>query len=625
VSIVTSDEGTGIINKRGQYVLEPNVNYFIYPVKLPERYFKTNEYIKGLYEVNNSSIKKCGYFYQNHLVVPISEDYFSTDVFFPFICFKNKNNKDSCGVMNVETGEKYIGSIDSKINVVRIQYKDAKGKEIVRYFDKECGDELFLKTTSQYGVEIIKDDNGTYSLKKQNDSIFVGEKYKYCSTYGWSNNIIVFSDYHGFKAFNGQGKCILHVVPENNSDCVVLNAYPSKNKNGNGAIVHCLEGKLSDKGIFDFYSTLYDGNGNKLYEGNNVHFLIEDWYYCLRNNGKTEIVHTAPFKVYSFDFFEPVYCNGMITMQEKNDKKTYAIINTETGKLIRGLKYRKIHPYNEGIAIAETSSFSKVAIDREGREVINNCSQYVIVSDKASDGVIGVRFSDYTYGYIYSNASLNHNQNPYDKGIKLFKEGKYAKAKSLFYNVMINDPTNTDCINYYGCCLERLGYYDSAIDAFLTILRIDPNNKLAIDNIEVCKQNKLIAEQNAQYSYDNAMTWFDGLTQFFNILGDAFTQYSDYTNDMNASRNTGYNYQNSSNNNKSNRQSGSDNVNKSHDARTYSDLETQLIKMNTYYNTYNDNQRRSIQSQMRSIRTKWENRGFRMYHSSWEDWDGRKR
>ena len=65
---------------------------------------------------------------------------------------------------------------------------------------------------------------------------------------------------------------------------------------------------------------------------------------------------------------------------------------------------------------------------------------------------------------------------------------------------------------------------------------------------------------------------------------------------------------------------------KNRDSNTYSSYESQLIKMNTYWESqYNDSQRRSIQQNMKKIRTKWETRGFQMFHSQWEDWDGKKR
>lgn len=85
-------------------------------------------------------------------------------------------------------------------------------------------------------------------------------------------------------------------------------------------------------------------------------------------------------------------------------------------------------------------------------------------------------------------------------------------------------------------------------------------------------------------------------------------------------------YSSSSSSSSSSEHSTSEMTSKNRDARTYSDYESQLIKMNTYWETqYNDNQRREIQQKMKSIRSKWESRGYRMQHSEWEDWDGRKR
>ena len=74
------------------------------------------------------------------------------------------------------------------------------------------------------------------------------------------------------------------------------------------------------------------------------------------------------------------------------------------------------------------------------------------------------------------------------------------------------------------------------------------------------------------------------------------------------------------------KQSGSDVEAKNKDQRSYSGFESQLIKMNTYYETeYSDSHRREIQSKMKRIREKWESRGFQMFRSSWEDWDGHKK
>jgi tetratricopeptide (TPR) repeat protein len=61
--------------------------------------------------------------------------------------------------------------------------------------------------------------------------------------------------------------------------------------------------------------------------------------------------------------------------------------------------------------------------------------------------------------------------------------------------------------------------------------------------------------------------------------------------------------------------------------RSYDGWVTQLINMNTYYETqYNDSNRRYIQEQMRHVREELlAKRGYSYPQSDWETWDGHKR
>lgn len=56
------------------------------------------------------------------------------------------------------------------------------------------------------------------------------------------------------------------------------------------------------------------------------------------------------------------------------------------------------------------------------------------------------------------------------------------------------------------------------------------------------------------------------------------------------------------------------------DRRTYSNWENQIRRMGTGLDPYNASTLQRAQSAMRNIRTKWEAKGERMYHSEWEDW-----
>lgn len=56
------------------------------------------------------------------------------------------------------------------------------------------------------------------------------------------------------------------------------------------------------------------------------------------------------------------------------------------------------------------------------------------------------------------------------------------------------------------------------------------------------------------------------------------------------------------------------------DRQTYYNWEDQVRKMGTGLTPYNASTLQRAQSAMRNIRTKWEAKGERMYHSEWEDW-----
>ncbi|ADV42813.1 outer membrane beta-barrel protein [Bacteroides helcogenes] len=118
-------------------------------------------------------------------------------------------------------------------------------------------------------------------------------------------------------------------------------------------------------------------------------------------------------------------------------------------------------------------------------------------------------------------------------------------------------------------------------------------------------------------------------------VADAYTEStgSSFVNDNVDNTGSGYSVSNNTNGSASGSTSRSSSNNsvsdvqaKNTDSNTYSKDESLLVKMNTYYERdYNDSDRISIQSRMKSIRTKWEGRGFKMRHSQWEDWDGRKK
>lgn len=82
-----------------------------------------------------------------------------------------------------------------------------------------------------------------------------------------------------------------------------------------------------------------------------------------------------------------------------------------------------------------------------------------------------------------------------------FKNGNYDKAKDLFYEIFMTDKTQLDALSSYACCLNNLGYYDSAIEVYDMVLSLDSDNEYALSNKEISENNKRkIANQQSEYS-----------------------------------------------------------------------------------------------------------------------------
>lgn len=106
------------------------------------------------------------------------------------------------------------------------------------------------------------------------------------------------------------------------------------------------------------------------------------------------------------------------------------------------------------------------------------------------------------------------------------------------------------------------------------------------------------------------------------------TNYSPSNNSSSSS--TSYSDSNSSNYNSVSRSQAdyrnsnktSEDLMNNSEKNKYGNYEYQLIHMRDYPQDYDNDQRISIQRAMKSIRTKWEKKGYKMYHSEWEDWKG---
>ena len=620
-SLVETEEGKGFINKKGVFLLPPNNTQRIEFVYHTDKSGKYTE-VPGLYTIENAQKNEKGYWYNNRMVIPLQRDNkYSID--FPFVSWTDSVDM-STKVLSLVTNEIYTGKVMKKGQLRTLIINTPQG-QISKYYDlfkeveviEKSSKGVWFSSPNGYSYDIIdaKGDTLLSHLEGWNIPLPI---WTHDMVYAYKLDSDTKPQVQHMRLYNGQGKLCLDLSSTEEIFVGMIS--------GNGFATTTFDQEWNS------HNDLYNFKGKKVIEDARYLLNITDnWFDVFYEKGNKFYYNIATEKKYPYRIGN--VSENMIVA--KNDKDQCFIINLKTDMYKFIPNATDIYAYHEGLAIVETKDSKRFAIDKNGNTILKDCDQYELLSfSKSSEGVIYVYYNyGGNYAYIYNPLLPNtpiygkdeHNEWLIKQGETFFNKKQYSKAKEYFYDVMINDPKNVIAITYYGTCLNNMGYYESAIDAIRTALKIDPNNEWASKNLKIAEDNLAQEKQwkEQQQNASNTVNWVDGLTQFLNILGDTFSEYAEFTNNMNTSRDSGSSYRsNSSSRSSSSTQSGSENTSRNRDSRTYSDLESQLIKMSTYPSTYNANQRKSIQSQMRSIRTKWESRGYRMFHSQWEDWNG---
>ncbi len=617
VAIVTSAKGTGIINKKGQYVYGPS-NCTI--TQCFNGYEKDNK-IPELYEIRENG--QTAIYYKNTIVIPFSTASIER-IFFPYIIFGGVSHK----VINVETGHEFTFSESSNSDISSL-FWDINGEETQgASIDKGTGDIKYHSSISSSGVKLTHNKNydGYGFLDMTSSAGDTILKKGFFSYPYWVNDLVLCTVWKDkipyLYCYDGTGKVVFSKKDLYGSNSFIESEMIILKKFVDSLFVYDMKGQIIlNEGGFSFFTKIT----NNYYERDCPLSRKESYIFDFKNKKK-----------YPYYFIEK-YKNGVIIGEDNNSIPF--ILNTQNGKYISitGIDRIDIESFAENTILAKDKDYNDIVIDLQGNILIKCGEKIKIKGEHFSDGVLLVEDKEkWCYGYIYNPAikpKFIYNQDEindklFQEAMELFNKGKYEKAKNIFYNIMINAPQDVATINNYGVCLEKLGYYDDAIDAYLTALEIDPNYENSRSNLEAAKQNKEIALQNQQYQYDNTMAILNGISSFLNILGDSFQQYASFAYETNNARESGYSTQ--SKTSSAHHTSGSSQRNDYEycktDQKTYSNYENQLIKMNTYWERqYNDKDRRYIQSQMRNIRQKWESKGYKMFHSPWEDWDGKKK
>ncbi len=591
VALVETETGQGLINKNGVFIIPPK-----YKIEREDNPI-SHPGVKNLFTVKDPSTGLSGVFYKNHFVVPMR--YESVNCYsYPIL------NADR-SYFHALTGE----SLPEGFYLNLGDYILGSLGNVSTFWDNEGNQLEITKESSSKGVTLFSDPDGNgYGLKGKNGEI-IQEASMTLGSPGWVDDIILLKSYKGDFVFGPDGKLLVNgsFIRKMGSHLIVIT-------NDDECVVYTL-------------------NGEKIYQKADAICVrqADNWIvvHSLEDYGDAKTIDLSTGKQYDGYY---LMVGGMLSLTH-SDKSLF--IDPSNGKVLDLSKYKYVYNYNEGLVVAKDDDTSYL-IDKNGRVVLKSTKDYSIWGSTYSEGVVMVNHKDYGYCFMSVNGQPNkyvYNQKSFSddiirtwklEGYELFNKKKYSEAKDKYYQVMLSNPTDADAIISYGACLANMGYFDSAIEAYLTALEIDPGNKQAEKNLEIAQQSK----SAAAYRENRRQSVWDGISTFLNVLTAVSSQYLEYTQAINSSYqdSDSDNYSSSSSSGTSSssaRKSSSSHESASSlnaDRNTYSNCESALIKMSTYPEYYDDSERQEQQRIMRQIRTKWEAKGHKMYHSRWEDW-----
>ncbi|MEA2038076.1 MAG: radical SAM protein [Nanoarchaeota archaeon] len=130
------------------------------------------------------------------------------------------------------------------------------------------------------------------------------------------------------------------------------------------------------------------------------------------------------------------------------------------------------------------------ALELINEAIILNCSSSEALMNKA---VLLAMKNDSSCIDFFDKAITTDSENLIaykNKGIFLFKQGKYDEAIDVFKMAIEVEPANIELCNHLGEIYGTKGEYDSAIKIFKKILSFSPNNKLVINNLAITFEKK---------------------------------------------------------------------------------------------------------------------------------------
>ena len=521
MSIAKKDKLYGIISASGHWILSPTYEYISY-----------NEE-NGFYEVRDKD-KNIGLFYNGQFVIPIQ--YKSVSSYgWPFCGYEDE--KGDHYSLNILTGDLFEGYFSEIGNIHYIKKNDK-----YLFFDNDTGERVddiqFMKSSK--GIEAFKDERtNCYGFRNSISNIIITSPHYHTTTPFWINDVMLVYDslsaeipYHSV-VIGADGKVILS--ENNNTFYEVKGNY--------------ITGFMEDKKNSTYLYSLYTLQGKSLISPQKAPIFIikgtKDWF--ISSEASPRIFDAVNGIYYSGDLrSSKVNTDGILKIENrdsKNEDEKFYYIDINKRKKLPG-QYRMASEFSEGIAYVEQGDYphKKYLIDRSGKIIQKLDSKIAFNYKGFSEGVIGIEdrssFSwvkGYVYnplghnGYIYQASSdMKVDDNLYNKwmeeGMNAYEKEHWGNAKDLFYRVMMYKPNHVEALTYYGGCLNNLGYYEEAIEAYDLALDINPNYPLAKEWKEKTQNNILIKEEqekrNAQFVAERKTEPAEQSNMFWNALNN---------------------------------------------------------------------------------------------------------
>lgn len=511
---VETENGHGIINKKGEYILEPG-DYFIMNL----------ENIPSASYIKDNKTGKSALFDGERLITDFIYDYVS-DYNAPFVTMSIHEPLKTVNYNTVSQEMLEDGTILRQGEYMVFYGKNKEPRVFDKYGEPVKG-KNFKKSSK--GIEIFKDNTtGKIGLRNANTGEIVQTpKYKFNKmNYEpiWVADVITLYD---------------SISPEENLNSVIFDA------NGNKIVssdkdtgISILEDHiyLSSKDYRDNSRNKYfDFQGNYLPELDtlSIYKVFGEFY----NDGNNKRIYNVKTRKFIDDAQYPSVSEGMMKYKDSSDK--YYFYNIENSKKIGPYKY--VNPFNEGVAVVTKENDKTIIIDKQGKEYTfpegieiwgKRVSEGVIFAYDEPKSVFGFIYNPIGHdGWHYSQKGGQIDDYAYEKLVKdannLFEQERYGTAMNKYYQLMMLRPEKSTNFNNYAACLFNLGDYDEALTAIEVSLQYWPKNEFAIN-----LRNKIINVLNSQDDYEEyeepqqkSSVW-DAIGNFANALSQTFGTYN---------------------------------------------------------------------------------------------------